>query len=85
MIEAIQLANDSAPQAILLDIGLPGISGYDVAKRLRGSPKFERTVLVAMTGYGQEDDRQRSQEAGFDHHLTSCLGDGCVEGDPGLH
>lgn len=68
--EAIQLANESTPEVILLDIGLPGISGYEVAKRLRASPKFEKTVLVAMTGYGQDDDRQRSSEAGFDHHLV---------------
>ena len=55
---------------VLLDIGLPGLDGYEVAKRMRQQPILQNVVLVAMTGYGQETDRQRSQEAGFDHHLV---------------
>ncbi len=55
---------------MLLDIGLPGLSGYEVAKQLRHDPAFSRTALVAVTGYGQDEDRRRSREAGFDHHLT---------------
>jgi PAS domain S-box-containing protein len=58
------------PDAIVLDIGLPGISGYEVARLLRQQPEFQRTLLIAVTGYGQEADRRRSDEAGIDHHLT---------------
>ena len=58
------------PDVVLLDIGLPGLDGFEVAKRLRQQPGLSSVVLVAMTGYGQESDRQRSQEAGFDHHLV---------------
>jgi CheY-like chemotaxis protein len=58
------------PEVILLDIGLPGIDGYEVARRLRQEPSLDGTLMVAMTGYGQERDRQLSREAGFDHHLV---------------
>lgn len=58
------------PDVILLDIGLPGLSGYEVAAQLRGDPRFARTLLIAVTGWGAEQDRRRTQEAGFDHHLT---------------
>ena len=51
-------------------IGLPGLSGFEVAKRLRQQPALRDAVLVALTGYGRESDRQRSREAGFDHHLV---------------
>jgi PAS domain S-box-containing protein len=54
--------------AIILDIGLPGIDGYEVARRIRG--QSEKSVLIAMTGYGQPEDRRRSKDAGFDYHLT---------------
>ncbi|WBY01718.1 ATP-binding protein [Ramlibacter tataouinensis] len=58
------------PDAVLLDIGLPGLNGYEVAAQLRSEPRFARTLLVAITGWGTDQDRRRSQEAGFDHHLT---------------
>ena len=58
------------PIVVLLDIGLPGLDGFEVAKRIRQQPALHNVVLVAMTGYGRETDRQRSQEAGFDHHLV---------------
>ena len=67
---ALEAALDYRPDVVLLDIGLPGLNGYEVAKRLRQQPALQNVVLVAMTGYGQETDRQRSQEAGFDHHLV---------------
>ncbi|MDR3633342.1 MAG: PAS domain-containing protein [Isosphaeraceae bacterium] len=67
---AIEAACTFRPELILLDIGLPGMSGYDVAKDLRQRPEFERTVIVAMTGWGQDEDRRRSREAGIDHHLV---------------
>ncbi|HYD74515.1 ATP-binding protein [Ramlibacter sp.] len=58
------------PDAVLLDIGLPGMNGYEVAAQLRSDRRFVRTLLVAITGWGTEQDRRRSQAAGFDHHLT---------------
>lgn len=67
---AIDLAKMLHPQIVLLDIGMPGMSGYEVATKLRSEPGLEGMVLMALTGYGQADDRRRSQEAGFDHHLT---------------
>jgi CheY-like chemotaxis protein len=67
---AVQAALDYRPDVVVLDIGLPGLNGYEVAKRIRQHPVLKNVVLVAMTGYGQETDRQRSQEAGFDHHLV---------------
>lgn len=58
------------PDAIIIDIGLPDCSGYDVARTLREQPAFSDTLLIALTGYGSERDRQRARESGFDHHLT---------------
>jgi CheY-like chemotaxis protein len=58
------------PEVVLLDIGLPGIDGYEVARRLRQEPAMAGALLIAMTGYGQERDRRMSSEAGFDHHLV---------------
>jgi PAS domain S-box-containing protein len=66
----LEAALDYRPNVVLLDIGLPGLNGFEVAKRLRQQPALRNAVLVAMTGYGQECDRQRSQQAGFDHHLV---------------
>jgi two-component system, chemotaxis family, CheB/CheR fusion protein len=68
--EAIAVARTFRPQIVLLDIGMPGMSGYDVARQLRAEPEFEGLVITALTGYGQAEDRRRSREAGFDHHLT---------------
>ena len=67
---ALQAAEDFYPDVILLDIGLPRMEGYEVARRLREQPKMEKVLLLALTGYGQEDDRRRSQEAGFNAHLV---------------
>jgi len=67
---ALIAAQEFRPNVVLLDIGLPGIDGYEVAKQLREQAIFKDVVLVAMTGYGQDSDRQRSKAAGFDHHLV---------------
>jgi len=67
---ALEAASDYHPQVVLLDIGLPGIDGYGVARRLRQDYNLKGVMLVAMTGYGQETDRRLSQDAGFDHHLV---------------
>ena len=68
--EALEAALRFQPQAVLCDIGLPGMNGYEVAARLREQPAFERTPLIALTGYGQEEARRRAKEAGFDYHLV---------------
>jgi two-component system CheB/CheR fusion protein len=68
--KTLRIAHDFCPQVVLLDIGLPGMDGYEVARQLRRDQMMQGTVLVALTGYGQAEDRQRSKEAGFDHHLT---------------
>jgi CheY-like chemotaxis protein len=68
--EVLEAALDYRPNVVLLDIGLPGLNGFEVAKRIRQQPTLKNIVLVAMTGYGQVSDRKRSQEAGFDHHLV---------------
>lgn len=69
-LEAIDLAREFHPELVLLDIGLPQLDGYEVARRLRALPETEQAVIVALTGYGTQEDRRRSQEAGFDEHLV---------------
>lgn len=68
--EALQLAKETPLDVVFLDIGLPDMTGYDVARRLRLLPGMDKTLLVALTGWGTQDDRQRTREAGFDRHLT---------------
>ena len=67
--EAIEAADDFMPAVALLDIGLPRLSGYDIARHVR-ERRGSDVLLVAITGWGQEDDRRRAREAGFDHHFT---------------
>ena len=67
---AVEAAIDYRPDVVLLDIGLPGLNGYEVAKRLRLHPDFMNIVLIALTGYGQDTDRATSKQAGFDYHLV---------------
>jgi len=66
---ALRAAADFRPDVVLLDIGMPGMDGYEVARRLRALPGLEKVMLVALTGYGQEEDRQRSEQFGFNTHL----------------
>jgi CheY-like chemotaxis protein len=65
---ALEIARRQRPDYVLLDLALPGMDGYQVASRLR-QELTEPTVFIAITGYGQEEDRCRSREAGIDHHL----------------
>ncbi len=67
---AVEIACQDPPRVLLLDIGLPDIDGYQLARSLRGLPQTARAVFIALTGYGQPEDRERSRAAGFDHHLT---------------
>jgi DNA-binding response OmpR family regulator len=67
---ALEVAEKFKPEIILLDVGLPGMHGYEVAQRLRRLPENENLIIVALTGYGQEQDRLRALEAGFDYHFV---------------
>ena len=67
---ALEAAETFRPDAVLLDIGMPDMDGYEVARRLRAMPPFEKTLLIALTGWGQDQDRRQSRAAGFDHHLV---------------
>ncbi|MDO8345856.1 MAG: ATP-binding protein, partial [Cellvibrio sp.] len=67
---AIEIAREFSPRIAFLDIGMPGMSGYDLARRWKELPELAGTILVAVTGWGQEKDRQLSRDAGFDHHLV---------------
>ena len=58
------------PEVVLLDIGLPELNGFDTARRIREQPWGKNIVLVALTGWGQEEDRRKSKDAGFDHHMV---------------
>ena len=68
--EALKRAIDIEPEVCLLDIGLPGMDGIELARRLRQLPATSRSLLIATTGYGQENDRKETRAAGFDHHLV---------------
>lgn len=68
--EALQFAKSRALDVVFLDIGLPDMTGYEVARQMRLLPGMQKTLLVALTGWGTQDDRQRTREAGFDRHLT---------------
>jgi nitrogen-specific signal transduction histidine kinase/CheY-like chemotaxis protein len=74
----VALALKTGPDCVLVDIGLPGIDGYEVAKRLR-SHDGGTTLLVALTGYGQNEDRIKSEQAGFDHHLVKPVAQNVLE------
>jgi len=68
--DALEMARRTSPDVVLLDIGLPGMSGYDVCRALRSEPQFKDTIFIAQTGWGQEKDRREAREAGFHHHLV---------------
>ncbi len=68
--DAVVEARAFLPEVVFLDIGLPGKNGYEVARELRAEPGLQDVVLVALTGWGAEEDLRRSKEAGFDHHLV---------------
>ena len=69
-IEAVEVAETFRPELVLLDIGLPKLNGYDVARRIRRQSWGRDTILVALTGWGQDEDKRRAQEAGFNYHFV---------------
>jgi CheY-like chemotaxis protein/two-component sensor histidine kinase len=69
-VQALQAVADYRPDAVLLDIGLPGMSGYDVARKVRERPELGQPILIALTGFGSEEDRRQSRESGFTAHLV---------------
>jgi signal transduction histidine kinase/CheY-like chemotaxis protein len=77
---AIAAAEAWSPQIVFLDIGLPGMSGYDVARRLRSDPRFSNTALIALTGWGTQADKRKAVDAGFDVHLTKPVDARTVQG-----
>ncbi len=68
--EGVDVADEYRPDLLLLDIGLPKLNGYEACRRIRQQPWGKRIVLIAVTGWGQDEDRRRSHEAGFDHHMV---------------
>src|SRR5258706_8223708 len=68
--DGLAKASNLRPDVVFCDIGLPGMDGYEVARALRAAPETRSAFLIALTGYGQEDDRRRALEAGYDAHLT---------------
>ena len=77
--DALAKAAQDNPELILLDINLPDISGYEVARALRSQLQFAETVLIALTGYGQPEDVQRAVEAGFNAHIVKPLDPDSIE------
>jgi DNA-binding response OmpR family regulator len=67
---AVAVAQEFRPEVILLDIGLPDIDGYEVCRRVRGESWGDEVEIIAVTGWGQDEARDKSSEAGFDHHLV---------------
>jgi two-component system OmpR family response regulator len=67
---ALAMVDDFAPEVVILDIGLPGMSGFDVARELRTRAATKTALLIALTGYGADSDKQEARDAGFDHHLV---------------
>jgi CheY-like chemotaxis protein len=72
--DGVRAAQQCRPDVVLCDIGLPGLDGYAVARRLRGDPATAQARLIAVTAYGRDEDRRRSHEAGFEQHLVKPVG-----------
>ena len=76
---ALETAGTFKPEIIILDVGLPRMHGYQVAERLRALPENKNLVIVALTGYGREQDRRRAMDAGFDYHFVKPMDFGTLE------
>lgn len=73
-LDAIETAHLERPDVVISDIGMPGVDGYELARRLRRNPALQDVTLVALTGYGDDSDKVESVRAGFDHHLVKPVG-----------
>jgi CheY-like chemotaxis protein len=69
-LEAVEAAREFRPEIVLLDIGMPRLDGYEAARRIREQCDYGRLVLIAITGWGHDENRARTRDAGFDHHLV---------------
>ena len=69
-LEAVEMYANVQPEVVILDIGMPGLSGHEVAQRIRDLPSERPVILIAVTGWGQKADKDRAAESGFDHHFT---------------
>jgi CheY-like chemotaxis protein len=69
-LEVLDRAREFRPDIVLLDLGLPGLSGFEIAQQLRASSDLKHVTLIALTGYGQDEDRRQSRAHGFDHHVV---------------
>src|SRR5262249_12717795 len=76
---ALAAVRERRPDVVVLDIGLPQMDGYEVARQLRAMPGGEEMLLIALTGYGQSEDKQRSLDAGFNYHLVKPVDPGVLE------
>jgi CheY-like chemotaxis protein len=77
--QALEAAHSNVPDVMLIDIGLPGMDGYEVAAAVRNDPALKHLVLVAITGYGREEDKHRAMAAGFDYHLVKPIDLGILQ------
>jgi CheY-like chemotaxis protein len=68
-VSGLELLKATRPDIAVIDVGLPGLNGYEIARRFRAEPDADGVMLVALTGYGTPEARERSRQAGFDHHL----------------
>jgi signal transduction histidine kinase/ActR/RegA family two-component response regulator len=79
-VAALDAARASPPDVMVVDIGLPGMDGYEVARRVRRDPDLDRVILVALTGYGREEDKRQAMAAGFDYHLVKPVSPDALHG-----
>lgn len=79
-VSAMEAARALVPDVMLVDIGLPGMNGYEVARLVRSEPRLRHVVLVALTGYGRDEDRQLALAAGFDYHLVKPVNPDTLQG-----
>jgi CheY-like chemotaxis protein len=77
---ALETTQNYTPDVVFMDIGMPGMDGYEAARRMREQPGLRRVVMAALTGWGQQEDRRRTAEAGFNYHLVKPPDPGAVEG-----
>src|SRR5262249_33268921 len=77
--QALDVGARERPSAFILDVGMPDMTGYEVARRIRQQAWGRSTLLVAVTGWGQDDDKERAKAAGFDHHFTKPVSPEAVE------